>query len=74
MLQLKREAGKGFAVVAGEVRNLASRSAQAAKEIKELVENATLKANDGKNIATSMADGYEKLNDNISKTIYLIKI
>lgn len=32
------EAGKGFAVVAGEVRNLASRSAEAAKEIKEVVE------------------------------------
>ncbi|NQY93159.1 MAG: Cache 3/Cache 2 fusion domain-containing protein, partial [Campylobacteraceae bacterium] len=34
------EAGKGFAVVAQEVRNLASRSADAAKEIKELVESA----------------------------------
>ncbi|WP_188826629.1 HAMP domain-containing methyl-accepting chemotaxis protein, partial [Aliarcobacter butzleri] len=35
------EAGKGFAVVAGEVRNLASRSAEAAREIKTIVENAT---------------------------------
>ncbi len=42
------EAGKGFAVVAQEVRNLASRSAEAAKEIKELVESATEKANGGK--------------------------
>ncbi len=33
------EAGKGFAVVAGEVRNLASRSAEAAKEIKDVVES-----------------------------------
>ncbi|MFW2579947.1 methyl-accepting chemotaxis protein, partial [Aliarcobacter butzleri] len=39
------EAGKGFAVVAGEVRNLASRSAEAAREIKTIVENATSKAN-----------------------------
>lgn len=45
------EAGKGFAVVAAEVRNLASRSAEAAKEIKDLVEKATLKANEGKDIA-----------------------
>ncbi len=42
------EAGKGFAVVAQEVRNLAARSAEAAKEIKELVETATTKANSGK--------------------------
>jgi methyl-accepting chemotaxis protein len=33
------EAGKGFAVVAQEVRNLANRSADAAREIKNLVEN-----------------------------------
>ena len=37
------EAGKGFAVVAQEVRNLAARSAEAASEIKALVENATKK-------------------------------
>jgi methyl-accepting chemotaxis protein len=67
------EAGKGFAVVAAEVRNLANRSAQAAKEIKDLVENATTKANEGKVIATNMADGYIKLNENILQTIDLIK-
>ncbi|ENA0608458.1 HAMP domain-containing protein [Enterobacter bugandensis] len=33
------EQGRGFAVVAGEVRNLASRSAQAAKEIKTLIDS-----------------------------------
>jgi methyl-accepting chemotaxis protein len=66
------EAGKGFAVVAGEVRNLASRSAEAANEIKILVENATSKANNGKDIADKMIHGYEDLNENISKTIDLI--
>ncbi|WP_419769476.1 MAG: methyl-accepting chemotaxis protein [Candidatus Marinarcus sp.] len=66
------EAGKGFAVVAQEVRNLASRSAEAAAEIKSLVENATSKANHGKNIAGNMIEGYKKLNENISKTIGLI--
>jgi methyl-accepting chemotaxis protein len=66
------EAGKGFTVVAQEVRNLASRSAEAANEIKSLVENATNKANDGKTIADKMIEGYHKLNDNISKTLELI--
>ena len=66
------EAGKGFAVVAQEVRNLATRSAEAAKEIKAIVERATVKANEGKNIATNMIDGYKNLNSNISSTINLI--
>jgi methyl-accepting chemotaxis protein len=67
------EAGKGFAVVAQEVRNLAARSAEAAKEIKTLVENATSKANNGKNIAAEMIKGYSHLSGNISKTLDLIK-
>ncbi len=67
------EAGKGFAVVAAEVRNLASRSAEAAKEIKDLVINATNKANEGKNISNEMIQGYEKLNSNIHHTLSLIK-
>ncbi len=67
------EAGKGFAVVAQEVRNLASRSAEAAHEIKILVDNALQKANDGKNISNEMIQGYTNLNNNISKTIEIIK-
>lgn len=67
------EAGRGFAVVAGEVRNLASRSAQAAKEIKTIVETATKKANEGKQIASNMIDGYKDLNENIQQTIKLIQ-
>ena len=67
------EAGKGFAVVAAEVRNLAARSAEAAKEIKDIVELANAKANEGKNIANEMSNGYAELNENISKTIELIK-
>ena len=66
------EAGKGFAVVAGEVRNLASRSAEAAREIKELVEDATLKADNGKQIASTMIDGYIHLNESIEQTVNLI--
>ncbi|MFW2606464.1 methyl-accepting chemotaxis protein [Aliarcobacter butzleri] len=67
------EAGKGFAVVAQEVRNLASRSAEAAREIKDLVENATSKANQGKRISDEMSKGYDNLNKLISETIDIIK-
>ena len=66
------EAGKGFAVVAQEVRALATRSAEAAKEIKLLVENTTKKANEGKDITVNMIDGYKGLNENIANTIDLI--
>ena len=66
------EAGKGFAVVAQEVRNLASRSAEAANEIKTLVEKATEKTNAGKKISDEMIDGYTHLNDSIIKTLELI--
>ncbi|WP_072681788.1 methyl-accepting chemotaxis protein [Arcobacter sp. LA11] len=66
------EAGKGFAVVAQEVRNLASRSAEAAKEIKDLVENATVKANEGKKISTSMIEGFNNLEEKIVNTSNLI--
>ncbi|GGC96110.1 methyl-accepting chemotaxis protein [Vreelandella lutescens] len=44
------EQGRGFAVVAGEVRNLASRSADAAKEIKTLIEASVSQINQGSSL------------------------
>ena len=67
------EAGKGFAVVAAEVRNLANRSADAAREIKSLVEDANVKANEGKAISSEMIKDYEVLNNHISETINIIQ-
>ena len=67
------EAGKGFAVVAQEVRNLANRSADAANQIKALVESANLTANNGKKISTSMIEGYHNLNRKITRNKEMIE-
>lgn len=67
------EAGKGFAVVAAEVRNLANRSAEAAKEIKNLVQKANEKTIAGKEIASNMISGYENLSSKINNTTKLVQ-
>ncbi|QKF72608.1 NIT sensor-containing MCP-domain signal transduction protein [Aliarcobacter faecis] len=66
------DAGIGFSVVALEVRNLATRSAKAAKQIKDLVDSANLETNKGKNIADTMIKGYEKLASKIVETKEII--
>ena len=66
------EAGKGFAVVAQEVRNLASRSAQAATDIKNLVEQATQKSNNGIKYSQEMMSNFQELTKMIENNTNLV--
>lgn len=65
--------GKGFAVVAEEVRNLAARSADAAKETTSMISSSIKKAEDGTKIARDTAGALNKIVDDIDKVATLIK-
>jgi len=67
------EAGKGFAVVAQEVRNLASKSAEAAKEIKELVEQTHNKTKEGISISQNMKENFSKVYSQIAGTSTMVE-
>ncbi len=64
--------GKGFAVVAEEVRNLAARSANAAKETTVLIEGSIRKAEDGTKIASETAGALDKIVEIVSKSAELV--
>jgi methyl-accepting chemotaxis protein len=60
------EHGKGFAVVADEVRNLAQRSAQAAKEITDLIEKSVNRSREGAEAITAIVDAVGKVTELVS--------
>ncbi len=64
--------GKGFAVVAEEVRNLAQRSAKAASETTNLIQNSVDKARKGSEIADQSAEALYKIIEGIAKVSDLI--
>jgi methyl-accepting chemotaxis protein/methyl-accepting chemotaxis protein-1 (serine sensor receptor) len=61
------EAGMGFAVVAGEVRNLAQRCAQAARDTAALIEDSIAKSNGGKSKLAQVATAVRSITESASK-------
>lgn len=66
------EAGKGFAVVAEEVRNLAAKSAQAASETAELIEDSIEKIHAGSEIANATHKSLEEVTDAVRESEELV--
>ncbi len=66
------EQGRGFAVVAGEVRNLAGRSAEAAKEIKGLIEDSVSKVARGSQLVDESGRTLESIVDRIKQVAEIV--
>jgi len=67
------EQGRGFAVVANEVRNLAQRSADAAKEIKGLIDDSVAKVEGGSQLVNEAGNTLTELIDSVKKVSALME-
>ncbi|VWD44381.1 methyl-accepting chemotaxis protein [Burkholderia lata] len=63
------EQGRGFAVVAGEVRSLAQRSAQSAKEIKALIEDSVAQINGGAELVERAGEAMRTVSSSITRVV-----
>jgi len=64
--------GKGFAVVAEEVRNLAARSANAAKETTDMIEGSIKKVEGGTKIATETAEALSEIVEGVARVAEIV--
>ena len=67
------EAGSGFAVVASEVRALAQRSADAAKDINELIRNSTEQVTGGADMVRKTGEAFVRINDKLQGVTELVE-
>jgi methyl-accepting chemotaxis protein len=65
--------GKGFAVVAAEVRALAQRSADAAKDIAQLIEDSVARAAAGRELAVQSGSALEEIAQNVERVSEMVK-
>ena len=67
------EHGKGFAVVAEEVRNLAARSANAANETTQMIEDSIKKVHDGASIADQTAEALKEITSGVEEVNGIVR-